>query len=321
MASTSGGSDRARPDRARLIAAFAAVYLIWGSTYLAIRFAIETLPPFLMAGTRFLIAGAALYAWRRARGAAPPEPVHWKTAAISSFFMLLLGAGGLTWAEQFVPSGLAALIIATVPLWLALLGWAAPDGVRPGLRDAAGIGMGLVGVGILMSPGDALTGGGAVDPVGGAVLLGGSVAWAFGSLYHKAAPAPGSHLLGVAQLMAAGGVWLLLAAVASGELAEVSVPSVSLRSLLSLLYLIAFGSIVAFSAYVWLLKVAPPAQVGTYAFVNPVVAVGLGWLFASEPITPRILVAAAVIVVGVAMIVWKPRRRARRKDPGPGVPA
>lgn len=316
MASPKSLGRNARPGRAALFSAFGAVYLIWGSTYLAIRFAIETLPPFLMAGTRFLVAGSVLYAWCRSRGAPRPEPAHWKAASVSGFFMLFMGVGGVTWAEQIVPSGLAALVVATVPVWLTLMGWAGPDGTRPRLAEGAGIVLGLVGVALLVAPGEALLGGGGVDPLGGAVIVGASIAWAFGSLHSKSSAGPDSHLFGVALLMLAGGGWLMLAALAAGEFAAVSVPAVSTLSLFSLLYLIVFGSIVAFSAYVWLLKVATPAQVGTYAFVNPVVAVFLGWLLADEPVTPRTVLAACVIVVGVALTVWRrPKREGREERP------
>lgn len=293
------------PARTTLILAFATVYLVWGSTYLAIRFAIDSFPPFFMAGTRFFVAGTVLYGWCRLRGAPRPELDHWKAASVSGFFMLLIGNGGLTWAEQLVPSGLAALIVATVPLWLTLLAWAAPDGTRPGFTDGVGIVLGLVGVGALVAPENALMGEGSIDSMGGAVLVGASIAWAYGSLHSKWSTGPDSHLFGVALLMVAGGAWLMLAAVATGELVAFSITSVSPLSVFSLIYLIVFGSIVAFSTYVWLLKAATPAQVGTYAFVNPVVAVALGWMFAGEPVTPRIVLAAGIIVVGVALIVWQ----------------
>lgn len=301
------------PSRSAVLAAFAAIYVIWGSTYLAIRFAIETLPPFLMAGTRFLVAGVLLYAWCRLRGAKRPDPLHWKGAALPSLFMLLGGVGAVSWAEQLVPSGLAALIVATVPLWLTVLAWLGPDGRRPGFREAAGIVLGLIGVAVLVVPGSVLKGEFSIDPVGAAVLVLASISWAFGSLKNKSTPGPDSHLFGVALLMVTGGLWLYAAGLVTGELGALSLESVSLRSVLSLLYLIVFGSILAFTAYVWLLDVAAPAQVGTYAFVNPVVAVFLGWLLADEPVTSRILVAAAIIVVGVALIVGG-RPRSNRRD-------
>lgn len=300
-----------------LVSAFAAVYLIWGSTYLAIRFALETLPPFLMAAARFLVAGAALYLWCRLRGVPRPEGVHWRAAAVSGFFMLLMGVGGVTWAEQFVPSGLAALIVSTVPLWLALMAWVGPDGLRPGPGEGAGIVLGLAGVAILVLPGGAFPGEGRVEPLGAAVLLTSAVAWAFGSLYGKSAPRPDSHLFGVALLMLAGGGWLTLTGLLTGETSRLVLTEVSTLSVLSLLYLVVFGSIIAFSAYVWLLKVASPAQVGTYAFVNPVVAVYLGWALAGEPLTPRIALAAAIIVVGVALIVWRRPKAAGKDEKGP----
>lgn len=284
-----------------LVLAFAAVYLIWGSTYLAIRVAIETLPPFLMAGARFLIAGALLYAWMRRRGAPPPAPHHWRAAAVVGGLLLVGGNGGVVWAEQTVPSGLAALLVATVPLWIVLLDWLRPHGPRPTLALVAGLVAGFAGVAMLIGPGR-FAGGAQVDPLGGAVLLLASVSWAAGSLQSRRARLPSSRFLAIAMEMLAGGALLLLAGTLVGEWGSLDLAHVSIRSWTALGYLIVFGSLGGFTAYLWLLATTTPARAATYAYVNPVVAVILGWALADEPVTPRVLLAAAVIISAVVII-------------------
>lgn len=288
-------------SRAQVVAAFAAVYVVWGSTYLAIRFAIETLPPFLMAGARFLASGAALYAWTRAAGAPRPTRLHWRETAVVGAFLLVGGNGGVAWAEQRVPSGLAALLVATVPLWMVLLEWWRSGGVRPGWRTWAGIATGFLGLGILVGPAE-LLGGGAADGVGAAALVLASILWAVGSVYSRRAALPESPLQATGMEMLAGGALLVLVGSAAGEWGRLDPGAVSARSLLALAYLVVFGSGVGFTAYVWLLKHVEVAKVSTYAYVNPVVAVFLGWLLAGEAVTARTLCAAAVIVVAVAFI-------------------
>ncbi|HEX7091511.1 MAG TPA: EamA family transporter [Longimicrobiales bacterium] len=303
---------RERPSTAKVVAAFAAVYTIWGSTYLAILYAIETLPPFLMAGVRFVIAGSVLYAWAWLRGARRPVTLlHWKSALVVGGLLLLGGNGAVVWAEQRVASGLAALLVATVPLWMVLLDWLRPAGVPPDRRTAAGIVIGLAGLALLVGP-ESLLGGGRVDPLGAGVLVAGSLSWAAGSLYARGARLPDSALLATAMEMLAGGALLVLVGALTGEVGRLDPGAVSARSLLGLLYLIVFGSLVGFTAYTWLLGVSTPARVSTYAYVNPVVAVLLGWALAGEPLTPRMALAAAVIVAAVAAITG---RRATRGEP------
>ena len=298
------------PSRLRVALALGAVYLVWGSTYLAIRFAVETLPPFLMAGTRFTIAGAVLYGWRRAAGHPRPSVAQWRAAAVVGALMLLVGNGGVTWAEQWVESGTAALMVASVPLWMVLLDWIRPGGRPPRPAVWAGIVVGMAGVVLLFgSP--------ALDPrytTGWAVLLLASVAWAAGSLYSRTAVLP-APLLATGMQMLAGGALLLATGAATGELAAIDAATVSVRSVLALAYLIVFGSLVGYSSYVWLLRATPPALASTYAFVNPVVAVFLGWLLADERVTPRIVLASLVIVGGVALITVT--RAARKPMPAP----
>lgn len=287
--------------RARIIAAFAAVYILWGSTYLAIRFAIETLPPWLMASGRFLVAGGLLYLVARLRGAERPHRGHWGATLLIGGLLLLGGNGAVVWAETRVPSGLTALLVATVPLWMVLLDWLRPDGNRPTGGVIAGLVLGFAGLGLLVGPGD-LLGRGRVDLLGAAALTMGSISWAAGSVYSRRVKLPRSPLLATGMEMLGGGVLLLLLSVASGEAGTLVPEAVTIRSMLALLYLIVFGSLIGFTAYIWLLGNASAARVSTYAFVNPVVAVVLGWSLADEEVTPRMIAAAAVIIAAVALI-------------------
>ena len=292
---------RGKP-RAEILLAFGAVYVLWGSTYLAIRIGVETIPPFVLAGLRHLTAGVVLYAWvRGTKRAARPEPRHWRSTALVGGLLLLGGNGLVTWAEQRVPSGLAALIVASVPLWMtvldALLSRQRPHGVV-----LAGLALGLGGIAFLAAPGR-FAGGGRIDPLGAAALLTASLLWAIGSLVSRRVALPPSTLLATAMEMVAGGVILLAVAGLTGELGAASLPAVSARSLLALGYLIVAGSLLGFSAYIFLLGATTPARVSTYAYVNPIVAVFLGWLAAGEAVTARTLVSAAVIVAAVALII------------------
>lgn len=288
------------PRRWQLVLAFASVYLIWGSTYLAIKFAIETIPPFLMAGVRFLVSGLILYGWARMKGAARPIRIHWKSAAIVGVLLLLGGNGGVVWAEQRVASGVAALIVAIVPVWIALMEWKRPGGKKPGWQVSAGLVAGTLGLLLLASPGDAL--GARIDLIGAAVLVFATLCWATGSIKAKHSPLPDSPLLTTGMEMLMGGAALVLVGALTGEIGQVNVAAMSGKSLLALLYLTTFGSLIGFTAYIWLLRVGSPTRAATYAYVNPVVAVFLGWLLASEPITPRTILATLVIVGGVVLI-------------------
>ncbi len=292
-------SSHSKAPRGLVIAAFAAIYLIWGSTYLGIRFAVETLPPFLMGGGRFLIAGLILYVWLRATGTPAPSLVNWRHAALASALMLGVGNGGVNWAEQKVSSGLAALIIAGTPLWFALFDWLRPGGTRPTLQTVLGIAVGFGGVLMLVGSRSSLHGA-ASDFTGVAALVCASVAWAIGSLYTKYAPKPESPLMVAAQQMIAGGLILALGGLAMGETLDTT--RVSTRSLAAFVYLTFIGSLVAYSTYAWLLKATTPARLSTYAYVNPVIAVFLGWALGGETLTRQMLTAAAVIVLGVVII-------------------
>jgi drug/metabolite transporter (DMT)-like permease len=292
----------------RAWAALATVYVVWGSTYLAIMIAIRTLPPFLMASARYLVAGVVLYGFAARRGAPRPALRHWRSAVVAGAALLLVGNGGVAWSEQRIDSGVAALLIATVPLWIALF-----DRVFGGRRlpraSVLGLVVGLGGVAMLVGP----VGSAGIDAIGALAALVAAVGWAGGSLYARGAAVPGDLLLGSAMQMLAGGTLLAVAGTASGEASHVHTPS--LASLGALAYLVVVGSIVAFSAYVWLMRTAPTSIVSTYAFVNPAIAVALGAAFLGEPLSLRMLAASAAIVVSVALIVTAREPRAPVERP------
>jgi drug/metabolite transporter (DMT)-like permease len=281
--------------------AFGLVYVLWGSTYLAIRYAIQTIPPFFMAGTRFFTAGAILYAVSRWRGGPAPTRVQWRNAAIAGTLLLMLGNGLVTMAEQRVPSGVTAVLVATVPLWMVVLEWLT-GGKRPGVRAWMGIALGLAGVVVLVQP----NGRGGVDPFGVLLLLVASLAWSYGSLFGRRADLPKSPLLTTGMEMLAGGVVLIAAGLVTGEAAHFHPSAISRTSLLGLAYLITLGSVVGYSAYTYLVTAVTPAKLGTYAYVNPIIAVFLGWAIAGEPIGPMTIVAVAIIVAAVVLLTLKP---------------
>lgn len=288
----------------RIWLALLSIYIIWGSTYLGIRLAVETIPPFLMAATRFLTAGAILFVWRRLAGDPLPRPEELKAASIMGLFLLLGGNGLVSWAEQHVPSGVTALMVAASPLWMVLIDLLLP-GVRSRLNGlmAAGVLMGFLGVVLLLLRGD-LLGDSGLDLTGSIALLAATLLWAGGSIYGRGAPTPKSPLMGTSLEMLAGSGGLLLASILTGEWSRLNLAGISTQSLLSLLYLILFGALVAFSAYSWLLRVAPTPLVATYAYVNPLIAILIGNLLAGEVLTLRILLSAIIIISAVAIINW-----------------
>ena len=305
------GAFRKSASQTQIVLAFAAVYVLWGSTYLAIRFGVETLPPFLMAGLRHSIAGILLFAWVRFSGTPGPERKHWGPAAIIGTLMLLGGNGLVSWAEKRVPSGLAALIVASVPIWLTLL-----HGIQKRSRPhgivVLGLAGGLAGLAFLVAPGR-FAGGSHVDLAGAGALLSASLFWAIGSLYARRAKLPSSTLLATAMEMLTGGAALLLTSGLLREWKGFSFAAVSTRSWLALAYLIVAGSLVGFTAYIFLLGATTPARVGTYAYVNPIVAVFFGWAFASEAVTPRMVIAALAIVGAVAVIIRYGGQKAQKE--------
>jgi drug/metabolite transporter (DMT)-like permease len=308
----------------KIAIAFLAVYLCWGMTYLAMRVAVEDIPPHLMSGARFLVAGAVLYAWTRRRGDPAPTLTEWRGATIVGGFLLLGGNATVAWAEQQVPSGLAAVLIAVVPLWMVGLEWAR-GGPRPGRWVIAGLLLGLVGVGLLVSTrGDSTS---QVNPVGAVMLILASASWAWGSVISKSAPLPQSPFLATSMEMIAGGVLLLLTAAVAGQFADFRPTEVSADAVLAWLFLVIFGSLVGFTAYIWLLGVTSIAKVGTYAYVNPIVAVFLGWAILGEVVTVRTVLAALIILIGVGLVnvdwsssgllAWMPARLRPTRAPGP----
>ncbi|MEP7344366.1 MAG: EamA family transporter [Gemmatimonadaceae bacterium] len=313
-----------KATRSGLIAGFASLYFFWGSTYLFIKFAVETLPPIGMAGVRFTIAGALLYLWTRGRGAERPTALQWRSSLIVGAF--LMGSNAcIAYAERRVPSGVTSLMVAITPVWMVTFDWLLKTGQRPRLGVVAGLIAGLVGVAILLGPGQ-MGGGAPVDPLGAAVILGGTVTWAFGSIYSRHVPRPASSLLGSAMHMLCGGMVLLVVSLLTGQFDGFTLAQVSGRSWLGFVYLIIFGSLVGFSSFVYLLRTTTAARVATYAYVNPVVAVLLGWLFAGEEIGIRVAVAAAVIIGAVAVITTfggatKSKERGERRVESPATTA
>jgi drug/metabolite transporter (DMT)-like permease len=304
------GSARALVDRRLLgptrdrrallvVLALAAVYVIWGSTFLAIRIAVETIPPFTLMAVRFVVAGGLLYLWASRRGdhrGDRPTLAQWRHAVLTGGMLLVGGTGLVSLAQTRIDSGTAALLTSTVPLWLALFGRTFL-GERLSARAWVGLSIGLVGVGLLVDP----SGGGEVGPLLLVVL--GAVAWAGGSLRSRVAPSPTRPLVAASMEMLGASLVFAVVGVASGELGRVDVTAIEGASLLALLYLTTAGSIIAFTAYSWLLRNAPTSLVGTHAYVNPVVAMALGWAFAGETVTGRTVVAGAVILGSVVLLI------------------
>jgi drug/metabolite transporter (DMT)-like permease len=302
------------PSSVSIWTAMISVYLIWGSTYLGIRIAIETIPPFMMAATRFLIAGGILYAIRRARGDARASRPEWRSAAVIGILLLVGGNGGVVWAEQRVASGIAALMVGTAPLWMVLLDSFHPRGRKPNRWAILGIFLGFVGISVLISPPQVTGHGEEIDIIGAIVLIFATLSWAIGSLYSRQAKLPSSPLLGTAMEMLTGGGALLLLSLLTGEFRRLDIAHISVRSLAGVVYLIVFGSWIGLTSYTWLLRVAPTPLVFTYAYVNPVVAVLLGHFLASEPLTVTILIAAAIVVGSVALTTVS-QQASLRKNP------
>ena len=296
----------------KLVAALGIVYLVWGSTYLAIAVADRSLPPFLMLSARFLIAGALLYAWSVRRGdvaAERPGRRQWRAAAIVGGLLLVVDTGGVAWAELRVSSGLAALLVASVPLFMAVLDRAC-FGVRLPLGAVAGLAIGLVGVGLLVGAN------GHVDTLGAVVLLGASFAWAAGSTYARVAALPRRPFLSAGMQMLCAGAMLGLVGIGRGELGQLHPSTISNASLAAVAFLIVFGSLVAFTAYGWLLANAPTRLLSTYAYVNPAVAVFLGWAFIGERVGGREIAAGLVILSSIGLLVFA-REARERAEPTP----
>jgi drug/metabolite transporter (DMT)-like permease len=292
------------PRRIQVVLAFAALYLIWGSTYLGILFAIQSIPPFLMAGARFFLAGLIMFGVARTQGPLKSTWVEWKTAVIVGACLLLGGNGGVTLSEKFIETGLASLIVATVPIYITLLGWLFGMTPRPQPIVWLGLAGGFLGVALLLGPALRFSGGGGSHPaIGMAILLVGSFLWSAGSLYSRRAKHSASPFLGAAQQMFCGGVLLLIVGLFTGEGKHFHPANITTLSLGAFAYLVLIGAIVGYTAYFWLLRHCDPAKVATYAYVNPIVAVLLGALFAHETVTLRTLIAAVLIIGSVALII------------------
>ena len=292
---------KAPPSTALVVAAFAAVYVIWGSTYLGIRLAIDSIPPLLMAGSRFVTAGLILYAVMRMRGAEKPTLTQWKGSTVIGSLLLLAGNGGVSWAQQTVPSGIAALVVAAVPLWILLVDWLRPNGTRPKLIVWLGLAVGFAGVALIVAGKNQL-GHRIVNPAGAAALVFATITWALGSVYSRHAAKPTSALLAVAMQMITGGALQLCAGVALGETARLDLAHITPTSAWAFVYLTLVGSLVGFTAYVWLLQVSTPARVSTYAYVNPLIAVFLGHLVLNEEVPQTVALAGALILAAVILI-------------------
>ncbi len=307
--------------RWRIIAAYAAVYILWGSGYLAIRVAVDTLPALGSAGLRFLLAGVILLGWARLRGLPLPSRVDWRSGAVSAVFMFLLSAGGIAWASQYIPSGIVALMNATLPIWMVLLNWLVYRSVRPVMVTFIGLALGMAGMLLLIEPGDLQ--GGSVHLLAILALVGAPLFWALGSLQSRRNLGSRAPLVTLGMQLLMGGLMLIGFGALNGEFVTFQLADVNLPSLVALAYLVVGNSIIAFSSYTWLMQVDSPARVSTYAFVNPVVALFLGVVVAHETLTPRTVIAALVILSGVLVIIYPKRLtlpRWRRVQPAaPGI--
>jgi drug/metabolite transporter (DMT)-like permease len=294
-----------------LIAAFAAVYVIWGSTYLAIKYAIETLPTFIMAGVRFLIAGGILYAVARVMpGYEKPKAVHWRTSFIVGTLLLGVGNGAVVLGEHYISSSMTALLVATNPFWMVTLGWIFMGKGKPGYKVALGLLIGFAGVTLLVLGRPEASGAAGDSQLLGIVLVViATIGWALGSLYGADAPTAGSNVLAAGMQMLSGGLVLTVVSLVAGEWQTFDYRSVSSVSWLALVYLIFVGALVAYTAYSWLLQNASPSAVSTYAYVNPVVAVFLGWIIAGESLTGQMLVGAGVIIASVMLITSNNKKK------------
>jgi drug/metabolite transporter (DMT)-like permease len=289
------------------------LYIVWGSTYLGIKIAVETIPPFFHAGIRFLISGIILVIWQRAIGNEMPTRNQWKNTFIIGTFLLLGGNGLVSWAEQTIPSGVAALIVGTVPLFLVIMEAFRPNGVKPTWQTMLGLLIGFVGVFILVGPAEITGSQENLNPLGVIAVLSASILWAVGSIYSKGADLPKSSFMTTGAEMLMGSIGLFVVSLLTGELSDFRFTQISTNSWLGLIYLITMGSIVGFGSYIWLLQNAPISLVATYAYVNPIVAVMLGYFFANEILEPRIWLATAIIIGAVAFINSRSKQQVKQE--------
>ena len=305
-------------SRTTVIIAFAALYLIWGSTYLGILLAIQSIPPLLMAGARFLLAGAILYAGARISGAPSSPLIEWRTALIVGTCLLLGGNGGVTLSEQYVPSGVAALLVATVPIYIAVLSWLFGMAKRPSAITWTGLAGGFIGVGLLIAPAlHSATGGSSRAWIGMVILLCSSLIWSAGSLYSRTAKNAPSPFLAAGQQMLCGGALMLIAGLVTGELRHFDLHRITAQSLGAFIYLVLIGGIIGYASYAYLLRYCDPSKVATYAYINPIVAVLLGAMFAHETLSLRTAAAAGLIIGSVALVITAQQFTARCAPPVP----
>jgi len=293
-------------DSIKITLAFAVIYIVWGTTFLAIRFALESIPPFLMAGIRFTVAGLLLFAWVYFRNPVKIKLEHLKLPIITGLLMIFIGHGSLAWAEQFITSGFAALLCSVIPVWMVLISWMQSRANKPDKLTVAGIILGITGVALLLGSGDEFS----INTASGsgmiifsiAPLLLSGISWSYASIKSRNFSKELPLLYSISVQILAGGTALLLLGIFRGEVSVLSVSAISFISFASMIYLVLFGTILAYSSYVWLLKASTPAKVGTYAFFNPLIAVFLGWLTIDEPITTVMIIGAAGILVSVLLI-------------------
>ncbi len=295
-----------RPQKWKILLAFAIIYFVWGSTYLAIRVGVREMPPFLMAGMRFVIAGALLYAWMRAKGTPSPTRGQWASAAVMGVLIFVLDYGLVFWAEQRVASGVTAVMMATIPVFMALAEILVLRTQRLTLRLGFALVVGIGGVVVLVGP-TASSREGTIDPWGAVALLAGAVSWSLASVLTRKLALPESKVMSSGAQMLAGGILLMLTAAMLGEFRGFHPQAVSLRAWLALAYLIVAGSIVAYTAYVWLIHHESPTKVGTYAYVNPVVAVLFGYFLGGEALGARTVVGTVLVLVSVVVITTTPK--------------
>lgn len=285
----------------KLIIAFGLVYIIWGSTYLGIRIAIDSIPPFIMAGARHVVAGIILFGISRIKDKDKITLKHIKSNGIVGALLLLIGNGGVVWAEKIVPSGLTALLVSIVPIWILIINRFFLKKTFPSLKQYLGVFLGFIGLLLLISPTEFLKAD-SIDPIGTLILMGATIAWSIGSVYTQSAEMPSSKITAISLQMLIGGLLLVITSILFGEYKTIDFIAITIESWLSLIYLIIFGSLIAYSAYIWLLHTAGPSLTSTYAFVNPVVAVFLGWLILNEPMNLRVIVSSLVIITAVVII-------------------
>ncbi|HEX8871792.1 MAG TPA: EamA family transporter [Candidatus Acidoferrum sp.] len=320
LAASESARQKPADNSTLVLLAFAVVYIVWGSTYFAIRIGIESIPPLILAGLRHLVVGLVFYPIFRHVSGERPNLRQWTTAGVTGVLLLLLGNGTVSWAEKVVPSGVAALLVATVSLWMVLVDWLRPGGVRPAWRVIVGSILGFGGMALLVGPRH-LGGSERIDPIGAFALIAASLAWGMGSIYSKHHPQPNSPLLGVAMQTLVGGTALCVASVLTGDLRDFHLSAVTTRSWIALVYLALFGSALGLSAYVYILKHSTAARVGTYAFVNPVVALLIGWSLGGEPLSLRTLLASGIILGAVLLVITAPHKTPIDADeaiPAPG---